>query len=123
MSFCAGQGPLVRASTAGVPIAHLVDGPVQVDGGGVLAVHADDVSASLDKVRHAELGLHNHLPRQVSMRIISLLELAKALKDCQHFWIRMYKLNSVLGSPLNVGPGPSCAFSTLLCFHDFSSCS
>ena len=38
----------------------LVDDTVQVDGGGLLGVHADDVAAGLGKVCHAALRLHNH---------------------------------------------------------------
>jgi len=34
---------------------------MQVDGGGLLAVHRDDVSASLGEVGDAQLGLHDHL--------------------------------------------------------------
>jgi hypothetical protein len=40
--------------------------PVQVDGGGCLCVHADDVSTSLGKVGHTQLRLHNHLHKQTS---------------------------------------------------------
>ena len=41
--------------------ARLVDGAVQVDGGALLGVDADDVGAGLGEVRHTLLRLHDHL--------------------------------------------------------------
>ena len=42
-------------------MTHLVDGPVEMDGGLLLRVDGDDVGAGLGKVGYAELGLDNHL--------------------------------------------------------------
>jgi hypothetical protein len=41
--------------------SYLADGAVQVNGGLLLGMDGDDVSASLGKVGNAELRLHNHL--------------------------------------------------------------
>ena len=48
---------------------HLVHNTVQVDGGALLAVHADNITACLGKVCHPLLGLHNHLQRGRQQRI------------------------------------------------------
>lgn len=42
-------------------VLDLVEAAVQVDGGGDLGVHRDDVRAGLRKVRNAELWLDDHL--------------------------------------------------------------
>ena len=48
------------AGTRQASSAYVVDQAVQVDGGGLLCVHADDVAAGLDEVGHPLLRLHNH---------------------------------------------------------------
>ena len=42
-------------------LAHLADGPVQVDGRLLLGMDGDDVRTGLGKVSHAQLGLDDHL--------------------------------------------------------------
>ena len=45
--------------------SHIVDQTVEMDGGRLLCVHTDDVTAGLDEVGYPLFGLHNHPARDV----------------------------------------------------------
>ena len=102
------------AGTRQASSAYVVDQAVQVNGGGLLCVHADDVAAGLDEVGHPLLRLHNHPAMQEEI-------LRSPNSAPQLLQVVLLKHSTMLGAHRTV-PHPTCSTALIQSITELQAC-